>query len=468
MVSDPAQAAYITNGSSYSENLVLRNGSSENCMMLLKITADEKIAYSLDPILKANVYTSIFNSDANQIWATPQYSCRSGNCTFEPITTIAARAQCHNLTHLLHTRCRASNCTTPLCEGDHNCTVSIGPPGDQGLSLWHYPKTSGYFAIFNTTDFMEEWGYRGPVRLPTIEYIMIEDVKDEIFDYDGVATSDSPISAVAARCEVRIGVQALRDSIENAKHSIEDIGFWEQGEPVMDTTSNKALLAWWHDLTRQWEDSLAMEDDAQAWPPGFMLEPGPDRTFYTLRAFIRHIFGGTFFKNHGSNEYWEAPEDGTIFAYPTIDIIESIYRGNISGCAESDDHLSCGVKNMAKAMTKTFRDNAYAANGPSSANVTYGETQVVIIYVRINWFWLSLPLSVWTMAAVLWMSTVVHTRRMKVSAWANNILPLLFLYRGDVRKEEVGKQGTSNADFLRKTERIAVQLRFSDGKAKLE
>jgi hypothetical protein len=123
---------------------------------------------------------------------------------------------------------------------------------------------------------------------------------------------------------------------------------------------------------------------------------------------------------------------------------------------------------MAKAMTKTFRDSAYIAYGLESAKVTIGETQVVISYVRINWFWLSLPFSVWTMAAVLWISTVIHTRKTRVPAWANNILPLLFLYRGDGGEDEVGPQGTSNADFLQKTEQIAVQLRFSDGKAKLE
>lgn len=118
------------------------------------------------------------------------------------------------------------------------------------------------------------------------------------------------------------------------------------------------------------------------------------------------------------------------------------------------------MENRAKAMTKSFRD--------SSANVTYGETQVVISYVRTNWFWFSLPLSVWAMAAVLWTSTVIHTRRMRVSAWANNVLPLLFLYRGDHGKEEVGQQGISNSDYLRRSERIVVKLRFSDEKAKLE
>ena len=114
--------------------------------------------------------------------------------------------------------------------------------------------------------------------------------------------------------------------------------------------------------------------------------------------FIEAIFNGAFFGGTGNHEIWETSADSE---YAVIDTLQSIYYGNISGCAEFDDYLSCGVENVAKATTKTFRDSAYIAYGLESANVTVGETQVVVSYVRINWFWFSLPLSVWTMAAVL-------------------------------------------------------------------
>jgi hypothetical protein len=267
-------------------------------------------------------------------------------------------------------------------------------------------------------------------------------------------------------------------SVENAKYSVEEIGFWAYGEPVTDTTSNMTLLAWWHDLTGQWT-SLDVRADLMRWPPGFndnttfdadANDPAAtdDQTYQSttmMSNFFQEIFGGNFFTT-SMYDFWTP--SSPVFGHATMDTLKSIYEGNMSGCAESDDRLSCGVENVAKAMTKVFRDSAYADHGLELANVTVGETKVVISYVRINWFWFALPLSVWTMAAVLWISTVIHTRRMKVSAWANNILPLLFLYRGDVGKEEVGQQGTSNADYLRRSERIAVQLQFADGKAKLE
>jgi hypothetical protein len=361
---------------------------------------------------------------------------------------------------VLHTRCDVTN----------NCTVSVGLIDDQGLSLSYRLSIGGQFAAIGTAANLSTshaansnlWN-----RLPIIQYIMIEDFNRLLPGFnESAARSDTPF--LAAECEIIIGVQAVQDLIKNAKHNAEEIGFWRYGDPVTITTSNATLAAWWRNLTGQWDSlpknylsiSQGMLSQGGISPGKFALPPGYDFDMLTsdaLTTFIRSVFNGTFSATSDGLPLFAAGGD---YADAAIDTAQSVFRGDISGCAESDDRLSCGVENMAKAMTKTFRD--------SSANVTYGETQVVISYVRINWFWFSLPLSVWAMAAVLWTSTVVHTRRMKVSAWANNILPLLFLYRGDTGKGEVGQQGTSNADYLRRSERVSVQLRSSDGKAKLE
>jgi len=427
---------------------------------VVRVTADDLIDFSLDPVVKMNIYNSIFNSDASQPWATPQYTCGTGNCTFEPITTIAARARCHNLTDMLHTRCDVTN----------NCTVSVGLIDDRGLSLSYRPSIGGQFIAVGTAANLSTphasnsnlWN-----RLPIIQYIMVEDFNRVLldFDYEGTARLDTPFLAV--ECEINIRVRAVQDSIKNAEHSINEIGFWRYGEPVTTTTSNTTLAAWWQDLTGRWD--LSLEEvpapdlmETLRLPPGFVFDSTAARA---LDYFIKSIFNGTYSAGSVGLPGFVAGGD---YADATIDATQSLFRGNISGCAKSDDHLSCGVENVAKALTKTFRDSAYIAYGLESANVTVGETRIVVSYVRINWFWFSIPLSVWAMAAVLWISTVVHTRRMKVSAWANSILPLLFLYRGDVGKDGVGLQGTSNADYLQRSERVAVKLRFSDGKAKLE
>lgn len=72
-------------------------------------------------------------------------------------------------------------------------------------------------------------------------------------DYEGTARSDTPF--LAAECEINIGIQAVQDSIKNAEHNVDEIGFWRYGEPVLTTTSNTTLAAWWQDLTGRWDSS---------------------------------------------------------------------------------------------------------------------------------------------------------------------------------------------------------------------
>jgi hypothetical protein len=69
---------------------------------------------------------------------------------------------------------------------------------------------------------------------------------------------------------------------------------------------------------------------------------------------------------------------------------------------------------------------------------------VTVPFIEIHWEWLVLPLLVWILACLAWLAAVVKTRRGRTYKWANNPLPLLFLY--DKRLEEDGSQ---DADSLR-------------------
>jgi hypothetical protein len=263
--------------------------------------------FYLDPVLNANIYNSIFNSDASQSWATPQYTCSSGNCTFESITTIAARARCHNLTDLLHTDCDAAN----------NCTVSIGLIDDQGVSLSYRPGQSGQLIRIDTVANLSaphaassnNWN-----RLPIVQYIMIQDFNRVLRDHHSTTESDTPF--LAAECEISIGVQAVQDSIKNAEHSAEEIGFWRYGEPATITTSNLTLAAWWRDLTGQWDsapiEDLSMPGQMLVLPPGF--EFGYNAT-KALINFSQAIFDGIFSAGALSDGWMTSSKGGD---YPAI------------------------------------------------------------------------------------------------------------------------------------------------------
>lgn len=82
---------------------------------------------------------------------------------------------------------------------------------------------------------------------------------------------------------------------------------------------------------------------------------------------------------------WYANDTGVESgSYPGRDSIQALQSGNFSGCNTADDHLSCAFRNVAKAITKTLNDSAYMKYGLQSADVTYGQTNVSVSYVRID------------------------------------------------------------------------------------
>ena len=123
-----------------------------------------------------------------------------------------------------------------------------------------------------------------------------------------------------------------------------------------------------------------------------------------LRGFIASMFVGTDY----NSEWWLDPNNpGPPSVYATIDNIKAISNGTSFGCALGDDVLYCAVNNVAKVLTKIFRDSLYT--GRSAARVCaldelsakVGRTHVVINHVRIAWVWMTLLACVWAMAAIL-------------------------------------------------------------------
>ena len=127
------------------------------------------------------------------------------------------------------------------------------------------------------------------------------------------------------------------------------------------------------------------------------------------------------------------------------------------------------MSNVAKAMSKTFRDSAINSVRHSGSplndtqesiytrsNSTTGRTTVSANFVRVRWGWLSLSIVVWLMAAFTWISTSIITQRLELPKWRNDILPLLFIYRGD--SEESRAHGISSEGFALSAEGIQARL----------
>jgi hypothetical protein len=420
-------------------------------------TADMSTGAYVDPVLKANVYNSIFNSDPNQQWAIPQYVCGSGNCTFMPTATLAARAQCSNVTSTLRYDCvpLVENCSGSYCQ--ENCTVSIG--SELAVSYWAGGNSGTFYRLGTTAN-------RSPSTMPTIHYITVNDISSILrLNYSPVKVLERPF--LAAQCDVKIGVQAIQESIENSIYTMTPIGFWQYGESTFSETSNETLLAWWQDMTKEWS---SLPQDTTSTSPGLVLPPGFQIDITALAAltdFVADLFDGHLQGSPNGATWWGGDGEQS-YSYAASDAIQSLGYGNISGCATEDDRLTCGVSNMAKALTKSFRDSAYISGGSGTIGTAAGEAHVAISYVWIEWAWMSLPLCVWTLAAVLWVGTAMKTRRAGVPVWANDILPLLFIDRGYSSQEQDEGHGTSAAYYLVRAKQTKVQLHISEGKVALD
>lgn len=208
-------------------------------------------------------------------------------------------------------------------------------------------------------------------------------------------------------------------------------------------------------------------------PPGFGFD---HEALNALRNFFINLFDGfcSFMRLQGLSEqeniaYCMPSDDTGMINFASTDAAKAILFGEFSGCLEGHDHLTCGINNVAKALTKTFRD--YAQTSTTDENATpdlhIGRTLVTLNYVRIDWMWMSMPILVWMMALLVSVGTAIATRRAKVPTWANNILPLLYLYRDHSHEKPLDNRGLLSRDYMQRARQIDVHLQVENNKAAL-
>ncbi|KAJ4376379.1 hypothetical protein N0V83_001662 [Neocucurbitaria cava] len=92
--------------------------------------------YYIDSSMKANLYGSILSPNATQQWGVPAFICSIGDCTWDPVATLAIRPLCSDITSMLETSCSIFNSTT---EGElEPCFVSLN--GSRTLSFTNDPS----------------------------------------------------------------------------------------------------------------------------------------------------------------------------------------------------------------------------------------------------------------------------------------------------------------------------------------
>lgn len=67
-------------------------------------------------------------------------------------------------------------------------------------------------------------------------------------------------------------------------------------------------------------------------------------------------------------------------------------------------------------MMTTIRNTGVIANGTEigEAFLVKGQASTVATFVRVRWYWIALPVAVWTLGFVAWVVAVIRTKRLQL------------------------------------------------------
>jgi hypothetical protein len=194
----------------------------------------------------------------------------------------------------------------------------------------------------------------------------------------------------------------------------------------------------------------------------------PESGLYGNQTFAVSSNGLMIYLGTSLNGYYEKPAglvnlfQSSFVNHTNNDIVAALWNGNFTGCADAhkDNRVSCGLDLFAKALSKTFRDAAYSANGAHPN----GDAFASVIHVNVTWYWIVLPVLLWAPAFVTFLGTVWKTSRPDAKVWRNSVLPLVFMgVEGESQETDTLVDGRA---LKKRSEALRGVVRTTDGEVK--
>jgi hypothetical protein len=412
----------------------------------------------IDPVLKANMYNSLFNPNGYQTWGLPQYFCYSVNCTWDPVASLEARSLCTDITPQLQRSCDSET-------GRCNLTIP------NGVSTWYYIPSiasGGAQAMIleePTTPLVYTNASAPSVLL--LQSIMAIGLNSSEGGAMTQAISNDT-EWIATECSLELHVRSVNASVRKSIYQETTLGTWSdvhfpKADPstLIPSSIYTDNIYWMFNVPENLRLGVSKNDVFAIGYYGYS----------SIRNNLRQSFNGTI---TGVSDSLQFGVPGTI----SSDILQTIFVQDFTNGATPKHKLTCAMSNVASAMSKTFRDstltmviaagaNATANSDPNRANMAVGRTSMSATFVVVRWQWLSLPVLIWMLAAITMLSTAMRTRAEKLQKWRNDILPLLFLYREagptegkDAADEGAGGLAASKMAFNSKAQSELIEARL--------
>jgi hypothetical protein len=402
------------------------------------------LALDINPQLKGSIFNALYSSDTRQVWSEPFHTCSTGECTWPPIASIGMCTSCTDTTASVQKSCEPADSTSD----DKNCTLTlpldemamrITSPSLSYVMLYGYNPQGRLFVISGTSGTVEI----GPRKIASI--------------YLDLNQQD------AAKGKVNISEPAFKSSICTMSSCIQSIQstYKQSDQTVQGSPYQEELLKSW---TAQ---ELAPESPSSS---NFTAPMAPEFGLHGNQTFAiegRTLSGFMNYLGNAFNGQYEKP--GSMYnLYQNSwndednDVVFALWNSNYTGCADAykDNRVSCGLDLVAKAMSKTFRDAAYSANGA----YPNGDAFAPVIHVNVTWYWIALPVLLWAFAFATFLGTVWKASQPGAKVWRNSLLPLVFMSVEGERKEvDVSVEGKA---LKKRSEVLRGVVRTTDGEVK--
>lgn len=389
-----------------------------------------------DNTLRANVYNSMLNSDEAKPWSIPNFTCSTGNCTWDPIAALEMRAVCTNVTDQLNRTCGTTYLDLPSKPGP-NCNISL--PGARRTSFYASGiagyLSDGLFPIGSMNASCNDGAY----KIPCLYFIAPDGLLDGALD---TSSLDLTSGFQAMKCSLRPVVHSFRAHVTNGSYHEDTLDVWTKYEYIATQRDDLVLFPPWgpeNGMMKGQNFSISKE------------------ALYTMGTFIGDLFNG-YASADGTGGLGIA-RGGASFGqsdvslYATFDFVQAMISGNITGCDALDaSKLRCAMENTAAAISKTFRDSTmqpgYLSYYPwaAASPKTHGQAMKSMTYIKIHWQWISSPLLVWLLGFISLIGTVWKSLEAGVPKWKSDPIPLLFLRENGYGSQSANDEAEDNLD----------------------
>lgn len=358
--------------------------------------------------MKAALSSGIFGGIPPTLGPT----CRTANCTWPIVPTIATCGACTDMTGYLEQNCSFAYCDYSLPDGAYLTSMK------QGLEVSEWGASS-WLPLFNVTvsrgyAFNNQMQLNRSSRIYAAQFSVIHFEKGFNGDY-----SDTLGDVKAEECAIWFCLKAYNVSIDSGKFRQDTVQVWAEASPDEDLS---------HGVGVETRHFVRVPE---------IFAAGENVT-YGAKVAVAKAVNATLQSTLNSD-----PRDGVVSwsghygAYQYFsDRTQSLWnsRRNLSGWTE----------NVAESLTAIIRQDGAMADPDQSSGLFSGRAQIVQDIVFVRWVWIVYPLIILVGGLTHFAVTVWQSSSGRVWKGIPSIALLLKLEDDDGHVERLGLDGFVN------------------------